>query len=99
VGASENWAARIDGELDAVAHLITGSVQTASFSFDRDAARKRTISRILPFGDLASAARLPDYRYVVEAGPILASSLPQLRANLPDFCTADECPNPVLRNP
>jgi hypothetical protein len=94
------WAASINGELTAAAHFITGPAQTAYFSFDPDAARKRSFSRLPSFGpDLDSAARLPDYRYMVVAGPISASSIPQLRSQLPGFCTPDQCRNPVSPRP
>jgi hypothetical protein len=94
------WAAGINSELDAAAHYITGPPQRASFSFDPDAPRKRSLSRLPGFhGELDSASRLPDYRYTVVAGPMSASSIPELRSQLPDFCTPDQCRNPVSPNP
>lgn len=96
VGGSAKAAAGINRELDAATQFIAGPHQTASFSFDPDAARKRSLSRVPGFGgDLDSAARLPDYRYTVVAGPMPAASLPQLRSQLPQFCTPEQCRNPV----
>ena len=96
IGGSAESAARIDRELEAATHFIAGPIQRASFSLDPDAIRKRSLSRFPGFrGDLDSAARLPDYRYTVIAGPIPAASLSQLRSQLPHFCTPDQCRNPV----
>lgn len=99
IGGGEEPAATIGHELDAATQLIAGPSQLASFSFDPDAARKRSLSRLPGFGgDLDSAARLPDYRYTVVAGPIAAASIPELRSRLPHFCTPDQCRNPVSLN-
>jgi hypothetical protein len=99
IGGSAQWTATINSELDAAAHYIAGPAQKASFSFDPDAARKRSLSRLPGFGDRDAAARLPDYRYTVVAGPMSASSIPQLRSQLPEFCTPDQCRNPVSLKP
>lgn len=95
-GNAPEHAAKINAELENATHSITGPAQTADFSFDPDAARKRSLSRLPILGpELDSAVRLPDYRYRVVAGPIAASSLAQLQSQLPDFCLPEECPNPV----
>jgi hypothetical protein len=67
--------------LDLLPHSIPGILRatvqagihppgTDSFSFDPDAGRKRALARVPGLGsDLASAAALPDYRFVVTSGP------------------------------
>ena len=100
IGGAPQHAARIDSELASAASLIIGPAEIASFSYDPDAARKRSLGRLPLLGhDLESAASLPDYRYKVVAGPIEASSIAQLRSELPDFCTPEQCRNPVVPNP
>ena len=96
IGGRAEAATKINRELDAATRFIAGPIQRASFSFDPDAARKRSLGRFPGFGgDLNSAARLPDYRYTVIAGRIPAATLSQLRSQLPHFCTPDQCRNPV----
>lgn len=98
-GNAPERAASIHAELENAAHYITGPAKTENFSFDPDAVHKRNLSRLPILGrDLDSAARLPDFRYRVVAGIATPSSVAQLRAELPDFCLPEECPNPVWLN-
>jgi hypothetical protein len=86
VGGDSDWARTIHAEIQSSTQFIQSQPQTSSFSFDPDAAHKRSLARIPGLGgDLASAARLPDYRYVVTFGPIDPASLKILRSRLPDF--------------
>jgi hypothetical protein len=71
-------------QLQSASHFIDGPPRTDSFSFDPDAARKRSLARIPALG-LASAAALPDYRYVVISGPIDPRRIPPMRQAMPDY--------------
>jgi hypothetical protein len=85
----QSYAAEEDDttqELQAATHFFEGPPRTDSFSFDPDAARKRSLARIPGLGsDLASAAALPDYRYVVISGPTDLSQISAMRQSLPDY--------------
>lgn len=84
-GASPRELTLID-ELHSSTQFIQGQSRTDFFSLDPDAARKRSLSRIRGLGgDLAFAAQLPDYRYVVTSGPVDPNAIPDLRAGMPDF--------------
>jgi hypothetical protein len=73
-------------ELRSSTQFIQGQPRTNSFSFDPDAPRKRSLSHISGLGaDLAFAAQLPDYRYVVISGPIDPAAIPTMRNGMPDF--------------
>jgi hypothetical protein len=73
-------------ELLTATHFFTGLSHTDSFSFDPDAARKRSLARIPGLGgDLAAAAALPDYRYVVISGPTSLSQVSAMRQSMPDY--------------
>jgi hypothetical protein len=91
MGGDSEWARTLHAEIQSSTKFIQSQPQTSSFSFDPDAARKRSLARIPGLGgDLASAARLPDYRYVVTSGPIDPASLNILRSRLPDFVSESE---------
>ncbi|MDP9051169.1 MAG: hypothetical protein M3O31_10705 [Acidobacteriota bacterium] len=72
----------VQQQLQSATHFIDGPPRTDSFSFDPDAARKRTLARI---PGLASAATLPDYRYVVISGPIDPARISPMRQAMPDY--------------
>jgi hypothetical protein len=89
-GEPGSWTRTLNDELQSSRQFIEGQPHTDSFSFDPEAARKRDISRIpLLHGDLAPAAALPDYRYVVTSGPIDRANLDLLRKRMPDFLNGD----------
>jgi hypothetical protein len=94
LGASDpETQAALTREFESITSLIQGPPRTDSFSFDPDAPRKRTLARIPGLGgDLASAAALPDYRYVVTSGPIDPAAVEPMRRRMPDF-SSDEAPS------
>lgn len=99
IGGNAQLAATVTSEIQSAARLIGDPHVSARFSYDPDAARKRSLSRIPGLaGDLESGTRLPDYRYTVTAGAISSSAVSLLRAQLPDFCTPDQCYGPVSLN-
>jgi hypothetical protein len=66
--------------------MIRGPSRTDFFSFDPDAGRKRSLSHLPVVGsDLAPAAQLPDYRYVVTSGPVDPASIDTMRQRMPSF--------------
>jgi hypothetical protein len=93
--AAEDEAAQ---QLQAPTHFFDGPPRTDSFSFDPDAARKRSLARIPGLaGDLAAAAALPDYRYVVISGPTNISQISAMRQSLPDYISGQSSnKNPLL---
>lgn len=96
LGASDpETQAALTGELQSSTHLIQGQLRTNSFSFDPDAARKRALARIPGLGgELASAALLPDYRFVVTSGPIDPAAIEPMRAHMPDFSSDEASSTP-----
>jgi hypothetical protein len=86
VGGDAAWASTLNDELQSAIQFIAGQPNTDSFSFDPEASRKRALSRIPRLGsDLASAANLPDYRYVVTSGLTDRANLDAMRKRMPDF--------------
>ena len=86
IGGNIAWATVLHSQLDTATHFIQGQAHTRSFSFDPDAGRKRSLARIPRLGgDLASAAQLPDYRYIVISGPIDRANIAAMRTRMPDF--------------
>lgn len=85
LGASDQTQP-LEDELQSSVHLIQGQPRTDSFSFDPDASRKRSLARIPGLGgELASAAALPDYRYIVTSGPIDPADIEPMRHRMPDY--------------
>jgi hypothetical protein len=85
-GKISPWTRTLSDELQSSMQFVQVQPSVDSFSFDPDAARKRSLSRIAGLhGDLASAAQLPDYRYVVTSGAIDPANLEVIRKSLPDF--------------
>lgn len=92
-GDQDDRTQALQSELQSSIHSIDGPRRTDSFSFDPDAARKRSLARIPGLGgDLAAAAALPDYRYVVTSGPIDAANIGALRQSMPDFVSGQQNP-------
>jgi hypothetical protein len=86
LGGDPAWQQSLNGELQAATRFIQGSPRTRLFSIDPDAARKRQLARLPLFGrELAPAAFLPDYRYVVTSGPIDHHSIDAMRLRMPHF--------------
>jgi hypothetical protein len=91
LGAGDPETQPLKDELQSSTHFIQGKPRTDSFSFDPDAARKRSLARIPGLGgELASAATLPDYRYVVISGPIDPAAIEAMRQRMPDFLSSDD---------
>ncbi|MGA1982327.1 MAG: hypothetical protein ABSG84_07630 [Acidobacteriaceae bacterium] len=91
LGASSPWTETLGSELESSTRFIHGQPRVDSFSFDPDARRKRSLARIPGLGgDLASAAALPDFRYVVTSGPVDRTDLEAMRKRLPDFFSSDD---------
>jgi len=96
LGAAGDWAQPLSDELRVSTNLIQGQPRTDSFSFDPDARRKRSLARVPGLsGGLASAAKLPDYRYVVTSGPIDGADIDTMRKNMPDFLSDDAIPSDI----
>ena len=73
-------------ELQSATHFFNEPPRADSFSFDPDAARKRSLARVPGLGgDLAAAAALPDYRYNVISGPTDLSHVSAMRQSLPGY--------------
>ena len=88
LGGESEFADRINRQLDSAAQLIEGPAETAQLSRDPDAAGRRALAKLPLIGrQSAAAARLPEYRYTVVAGPIDAAGIRMLSSRLPDFCT------------
>jgi hypothetical protein len=86
LGGTATQVATLDAELDSTIQYIYGPPRIDRFSFDSDAARKRSLSRIGGLGDdLVSAARLPDYRYVVVWGTMESGEYEAMRRRMPHF--------------
>jgi hypothetical protein len=71
-------------------HIAAQEIQrpplTRDLDLDPDAARKRQLARLPLIGrELAPAALLPDYRYVVTAGPVDSRSVAAMRQRMPHF--------------
>jgi hypothetical protein len=91
LGASSPWTQTLGSELQSSTRFIHGQPRVDSFSFDPDARRKRGLARIPGLGgDLASAAALPDFRYVVTSGPVDRTGLEAMRKRVPDFFSSDD---------
>jgi len=91
LGGDDTVSHTLNGELHSATQFIESPPRTDSFSFDPDAARKRATVRIPRLhGDLASAARLPDYRYVVTSGDFDQANVEVMRKGLPHFLGGSE---------
>jgi hypothetical protein len=91
LGASSPWTQTLGSELKFSTGFIHGQPRVDRFSFDADARRKRSLARIPGLGgDLAAAAALPDYRYVVTSGPVDRTDLEAMRKRIPDFFSSDD---------
>lgn len=99
VGVEDGGNLALQQELNSATHFIDGVSRTDSFSFDPDAARKRSLARIPGLGgDLSPAATLPDDRYIVISGPIDPSRVSAMRQNMPDYISGQTIgsENPAL---
>jgi hypothetical protein len=91
LGASSPWTQTLGSELESSTRFIHGQPRVDSFSFDPDARRKRALARIPGLGgDLASAAALPDFRYVVTSGLVDRTDLEAMLKRIPDFFSSDD---------
>jgi hypothetical protein len=85
-GGDSEWQRTLGAELRSSTQFFTGPPQMRSFSLDPDASRKRSLARMPLLGaDLADAARLPDYRYIVTFAPIRRADVEAMRQRMPDF--------------
>jgi hypothetical protein len=86
VGAEDSTIRALRQELESAVRFIDGTPRTDYFSFDPDAARKRSLAHIPGLGNgLSAAAVLPDYRYVVISGSIDPRQISALRQSMPDY--------------
>lgn len=82
------WTTALNTELQSATQLVQDTPRLHYLSYDPDASNKRALARLPLVGrDLASAAQLPDYRFVVLSGTIDPASLITLRQRLPDYHT------------
>ena len=89
LGGDSAWDTALTAELQSTLASIQGQPHARYFSSDPDAARKRSLARLPILGaELAGAAQLPDYRFVVLFGPMDRSAVPALRQRLPDFTSS-----------
>ena len=94
LAATGDWAQSLSDELRVSTYHIEGRPRTDSFNFDADGRRKRRLARIPGLsGALASAAALPDYRYVVTSGPINSADVDVMLKNMPDFLSDEAIPS------
>lgn len=90
-GADGSGAATPEAELALALGFFEGTPGTHYFSFDPDAARKRSLASLPRIGaHLSAAAQLPDYRYVVAAGPMDRSRIPEMRRLLSDYVSGTQ---------
>jgi hypothetical protein len=91
VSGSALRVSTFNGELQIAEQYIQGPPATDSFSLDPDARFKRRAAALPALGsDFASAARLPDYRYVVTSGPIDRASIEEMRHRMTHFLSGED---------
>ena len=91
LGDTRAGARALIDQVQSSTQFIAGQLRIDSFSFDPDARLKRRLARIPGLGsDLAPAAQLPDYRYVVTSGTINPAALEALQKRMPDFIAGDQ---------
>jgi hypothetical protein len=89
LGGDTRWDQALAAELQSTLASIQGQPHARYFSSDPDAVRKRSLAHLPILGaELAGAAQLPDYRFVVLFGPMDRSAVPALRQRLPDFTSS-----------
>lgn len=85
-GADEAQQQLLNTELQAATQYIRSHPRTRFLGIDPEAARKRSLARLPLLGrELATAALLPDYRYVVTSGVIDRVTIPDMRRHMPNF--------------
>ncbi len=85
-GGESAWQRRISKELWSSTESFMAPPRMHSFNLDPEASRKRSLARMPLLGhDLADAAQLPDYRYVVSFAPIRRADVEAMRQRMPDF--------------
>ena len=91
LGGTPHHVQTYNGELEIAEQSIEGPPSTDYFSPDPYAARKRSLARFSGrFGDLSSAASLPDFRYVVLSGPTDRVTVEAMRHQMPHFASGYE---------
>jgi hypothetical protein len=88
LGEGAAQVSALNGELGSAMRFIEGEPRKDQFSFDPDAGRKRNLARLS--GELATTARLPDYRYVVTWGAMDGTRLGAMRRQMPHFLSGYE---------
>jgi hypothetical protein len=88
IGGTAHHVNTYRGELEVAEQAIVGAPSTDYLSPDPDAGRKRRLGSLS--GDPASAARLPDFRYVVLSGPVDRAALEAMRQHMPHFASGYE---------
>jgi hypothetical protein len=91
VSGSALRASTFNNELHIAEQYIEGPPAIDSFSLDPDARLKRRLATFPALGsDFASAARLPDYRYVVTSGPMDRAGIEEMRRRMTHFLSGEE---------